>query len=43
MRTWGAASFDNDTASDWFYAMEEAPDPGAVMAEALDEALSAAD
>jgi hypothetical protein len=39
----GIASFDNDSASDWFYTVEEAPDPGAVMATAIDELLSAAD
>jgi hypothetical protein len=39
---WGAASFENDTASDWFFVVEEAPDPGAVMAAAIDDALSEA-
>jgi hypothetical protein len=34
VESWGAASFENDTASDWFYTVEEAPDPGAVMAAA---------
>ncbi len=38
--TWGIASFDNDTASDWFFAVEESPDPGAVMAAAIDDAIS---
>ncbi len=40
---WGAASFDNDAAGDWFLIVEEAPDPGAVMAAAVDEAIGAAD
>ncbi|MGZ4172849.1 MAG: DUF4259 domain-containing protein [Solirubrobacteraceae bacterium] len=43
METWGTASFDNESASEWFYEMEEAHDPGAVMAAALDEALSSAE
>ena len=41
--TWGAASFENETAAEWFYRVEEAPDPGAVIVEALDDALSDAD
>jgi hypothetical protein len=41
--SWGVASFENDAASDWFYTVEEAPDPGAVMAAAIDDLLSAAD
>jgi hypothetical protein len=40
---WGAASFENDAAAEWFYRVEEAPDPGAVIASALDDALSDAD
>ena len=40
---WGAASFENNAAGDWFLIVEEAPDPGAVMAAAIDEAISAAD
>jgi hypothetical protein len=40
---WGAASFENDAASDWFYLVEEAIDPGAVIASALDNALGEAD
>ena len=39
----GVASFENDTAADWFLLVEEAVDPGAVMASALDDALSDAD
>jgi hypothetical protein len=39
----GAASFENDPASDWFYLVEEAVDPGAVIAAALDRALGEAD
>jgi hypothetical protein len=41
--SWGVASFDNDAAGDWFLTVEEAQDPGAVMAAAIDEALGAAD
>jgi hypothetical protein len=37
------ASFENDAAGDWFLLVEEAPDPGAVMASAIDEVLSAAE
>jgi hypothetical protein len=40
---WGAASFDNDPASDWFYLVEEAVDPGAIIASALDSACGEAD
>ncbi len=40
MATWGIYSFDNDAASDWFFAVEESPDPGAVMAAAIDDAVS---
>ncbi|MDQ6807767.1 MAG: DUF4259 domain-containing protein [Actinomycetota bacterium] len=40
--SWGAASFENDTASDWFQLLEEAIDPGMVIASALDEALAEA-
>jgi hypothetical protein len=43
MGSWGVASFENDAAADWFLLVEEATDPGAVMASAIDEALSAAD
>ena len=43
MGAWGAASFENDAASDWFYLVEEAIDPGAVIASALDNALGEAD
>lgn len=41
--SWGVASFENDIAAGWFYAVEEAPDPGAVMAAAIDDLVSAAD
>jgi hypothetical protein len=41
--SWGVASFENDAAGEWFLLVEEAPDPGAVMAAAIDEALSAAE
>lgn len=43
MDSWGVASFDNEAAGAWFLTVEEAPDPGAVMAAAIDEAISAAD
>jgi hypothetical protein len=37
---WGAASFENDPASDyWFLLVEEAVDPGVVIASALDGAV----
>lgn len=41
MESWGVASFENDAAGEWFLTVEEAPDPGAVMAAALDDVLSA--
>ena len=39
---WGSGSFQNDSASDWFYTVEEAVDPGVVIATALDDALAEA-
>jgi hypothetical protein len=36
---WGAASFENDAATDWFLVVEEAVDPGVVIASALDGAV----
>jgi hypothetical protein len=39
--SWGAASFENDAAAEWFLLVEEAPDPGAVMATAIDDVLGA--
>jgi uncharacterized protein DUF4259 len=36
---WGAASFENDAASDWFLLVEEAVDPGEVIASSLDSAV----
>jgi len=36
---WGAASFENDPASDWFLLVEEAVEPGGVIASALDGAV----
>jgi hypothetical protein len=39
---WGAGSFENDAASDWFYLVEEALDPGLVIVSALDDALAEA-
>jgi uncharacterized protein DUF4259 len=41
--SWGVGSFENDAAADWFLRVEEAPDPGAVIATAIDDALSAAE
>jgi hypothetical protein len=40
---WGVAGFENDAASDWFLLVVEAPDPGVVMASAIDDVLSAAE
>jgi len=36
---WGEANFENDPASDWFLLVEEAVDPGVVIASALDGAV----
>ena len=36
---WGVASFENDPAGDWFLIVEEAVDPGGVIASALDRAV----
>ena len=36
---WGAASFENDPSGDWFLLVEEAVDPGEVIASALDSAV----
>jgi hypothetical protein len=43
MGSWGVASFENDAAADWFLLIEEAVDPGEVMASAIDHAVSAAE
>lgn len=43
MSLWSTASFENEAASDWFYAVEEAVEPGITMASALDRALGEAD
>ena len=43
MGQWGAASFENDQATEWFFLVEEAVDPGLVIASALDGALSEAE
>jgi hypothetical protein len=43
MGSWGVASFENDAAADWFLLVEEAVDPGEVMASAIDDALGDAD
>jgi hypothetical protein len=40
---WGAGSFENDVAGEWFLLVEEAVDPGAVIASALDQAVGEAD
>jgi Domain of unknown function (DUF4259) len=40
---WGTTSFENDRANDWFLLVEEAVDPGEVIASALDNALGDAD
>jgi Domain of unknown function (DUF4259) len=37
---WGTGSFQNDSASDWFYTVEEAVEPGLVISSALDDALA---
>jgi len=39
VEAWGIASFENDSASDWFLLVEEAVEPGEVIASALDTAL----
>lgn len=43
MGAWGAGSFENDSASDFFYFVEEAVDPGEVIALALDRAIGQAE
>ena len=43
MGAWGTGSFQNDPARDWFSAVEEAVEPGTVIAAALDDALAEAD
>jgi hypothetical protein len=40
---WGTASFENDPASDWFLLVEEAVDPGALIAATLDSAVGESD
>src|ERR1700748_3822533 len=40
---WGTASFENECASEWFLMVEEAVEPGAVIASALDTAMGDAD
>ena len=39
MDEWGTASFENDPAGNWFLRVEEAVDPGVVIASALDGAV----
>jgi hypothetical protein len=43
VHAWGTASFENDPASDWFLLVEEAVEPGEVIASSLDIALGDAD
>lgn len=43
VETWGTATFENDPAHDWFLLVEEAVEPGEVIASALDIALGDAD
>ncbi len=43
MASWGVSSFENDAAGEWFLLIEEAPDPGAIMAAVIDDALASAD
>ncbi|MGH2908043.1 MAG: DUF4259 domain-containing protein [Solirubrobacteraceae bacterium] len=43
MSQWGTGAFENDSARDWFYRVEEAVEPGDVIASALDDALGEAD
>lgn len=43
MAVFGAASFENEAAGDWFLIVEEAVDPGTVIAETLDDALAEAE
>jgi hypothetical protein len=42
MGTWGTGAFENDTASDWVYSLEEARD-SSVVASALQVAGSSSD
>jgi hypothetical protein len=43
VEVWGTASFENDSASDWFLRVEEAVEPGEVIASALDTAMGDAE
>jgi hypothetical protein len=43
MEQWGPGSFENDPAIEWFHLLEEAIDPGAMIAGAMDDALSEPD
>ena len=43
MGVWGPASFENDPAGAWFFLLEEAVDPGGVIASTLDSAVGEAD
>jgi uncharacterized protein DUF4259 len=40
---WGTASFENEPARDWFLLVEEAVEPGEVIASTLDAAVGDAD
>ena len=42
LSVWGTGAFENDFARDWFDRVEEAVEPGEVIAGALDEALAEA-
>lgn len=39
MDEWGTPSFENEPAGDWFLSVEEAVEPGLVIASALDSAV----
>jgi hypothetical protein len=43
VHSWGVASFENDSAVDWFWRLEEATDPGEFMAQAIDDVVGAAE
>ncbi|MGH2870743.1 MAG: DUF4259 domain-containing protein [Solirubrobacteraceae bacterium] len=43
MASWESASFENEAAGAWFLVVEEAVDPGSVIAETLDAALAEAE
>jgi hypothetical protein len=41
--SWGVASFETDPAGDWFFRVDEAPGPGAVMVSTSDLGVGAAE